>query len=218
MLALSYDIGSMVGGPIVAAQIGQDFQDVVNQLGQLRSGDFATDAGIRATQLADRYNVYQTHFDLVPYSGFGMPTSATADIATIATWDPADRLGAAIAERLRISTSTESVIRQYRVRLRTGQPAWLCAVEIYRLISTAGATYPRITIYQNGSLIPGSTFDLTVDDDYTQQEGTPSPLDAPITAVRDGDIIEYRLTRSAAATVDVRGITVRETWKVQLTT
>lgn len=212
MLALTHDISTLTGSIISAVQIGQNFQDVVNQLGQLRAGDMASDAGIRATQIADRYHVYQKEFDLVPYVSLG----DTAE----PNWpfDPADRLGAAIAERLRISTSVESVVRQYRVRLRAGQPAWLCGIEIYRLASTAGATYPRITVYQNGNLIPGSTFDLTVDDAHTVQEPAGSPLDASIAAVRDDDLIEYRLSRSAAANVDVRGVTVRETWKVQLTT
>ncbi len=210
-IQLTYDF-SAIAGLVVANQIGQNFQDLNQKLGQIRGADVADDAGIRATQLADRYNVYQKEFDLVPFCSIGDTAEANWP------WDPADRVGTVIAERLRVSTSTESVIRRYRVRARPGQLVWLVSLEVYCLVAArGGGANPRVTVYQDGTLIPGATFDLTVDDDFTVQENA-NPIDNPIIPLVNDNIIEYRLTRSSGAgNVDIRGVTVRETWKVQLT-
>jgi hypothetical protein len=187
---------------IVAADVNENFDDLEAAVSALDTSNLAEDAGIRATQLADRYAVWHDSFWLVPPINSG----ATALIregnttAGLLVYEAGDTDG------------TFYTLLTQNVTFDGAQEVYLCEVEL-RLANRSANTQFRMQI--NGVTVGGSAVTLDTDAAFYRLR-SPSPIDDPVFAVQDGDVITFDLAAVDTAADVLRGLFVRLTWKSRI--
>ena len=188
---------SALTGTILASQFANDFSDINNYIsGNIDSAGIHPRAGITASQLRDRFDVFSHETVIAPYQ-------------SDASWD-------AGANQFTFPAAM-AALRRRRIKVESGQLMYLCSVEIFSLDTNAGpAPWPRIELRKNGTLVPGAQFDLDTDNDfYTFERAT--PFDSPLLAFVNNDVIEYWIGSSTGAGAPTgRGIYATEYWKAVL--
>jgi hypothetical protein len=165
----------------------------------ISNANIAANAAIDWRKLAQPYHTYRIQRCLLPDTA-----GPAADwISTPSSFD--------------LDGSTRLVLKDF-IRLDPSEVLWLCEVDVWAIdVTTLSSPYPRVEIYKNGTLLPGGTCDISTDD--TSNPSAPfrlyrtNPIANPLEAFGDGDVLEYRLGRSAAGTPQARGIYVSELWK-----
>ena len=188
-------------GNVVPADLDDFAGDIIGRLDQgIDNSNVSEDAGISWTKLAQPYHAYKDTKILLP------------DGTTPATWVSAPGVFTLDGD--------PRLVEKQRILLADGQLLWLCRVEVWIGIRTAvGGSVPRVTMYKNGTIIGGATFDLTNDDVAFPDEpyflgAALTPFSPGLLPFTDGDILEYRLGRSSAAgSPTARNIKVTEWWK-----
>jgi hypothetical protein len=188
----------------------EDVETVVN--GGITSNNLDPNAGITATQLADRYaSILPTSFNLIPsffrsngamaYVGSIVPPSSFANdyytVPVTGTWGEVDRC---------------------YPPLDTGQEAYLTKAELYVIGQQANAgSNPQFRIRKNGTLVLGGG-EVTIDTDSIRYELTNAdPSDDPQASIVNGDYLTFEFSSSGAAAGYLLGVSLKLYWKVRFT-
>ncbi len=189
---------------IVASQVNANFDDVEAALASLDTTNLSDNAGIRATQLADRYAIWSDGFWLVPpisAAGAIRPeNSGTGPGPTVFTGG--------------VETNGQfyTILSKYFVA-DTAQECYLYEIEI-RVGDRSANTQIQVLI--NGVVVGGNAVTLDTDASYYRARNA-SPTDAPMAAINDGDEITIQLAAVAAGTDTLRGVHITFRYKGRLT-
>lgn len=199
-------------GAVVGADFDEAFGDIVAKFdGGIDNANIAANAAIDWRKLGSPYHVYEVERVLLPDNAGPTGGVVAGPPNTMPTW-------VSVLTDFQLD-GTPRTVRKSIIRLDSNELLWLCEIAIYVLdITSVGGAYPQVTVYKNGTLIPGATATLTEDD--TSQPNTPfrlyrtNPFANPLISFGDSDVLEYRLGRSAAAGPPrARGIVATEWWK-----
>lgn len=197
---------------ILASYLNDNFADVQSVVnGGLTSNNLDANAGILATQLADRYSLtLPSSFQLVPIWGRA---------AAIVGYEGAIFAGAEVANYYQMPPNgTFGVVDRMRVVLDAGQDAYLTRAELYVLgQGNNGAGNPQFRIRKNGTLVLGGDA-VTIDTDsiyYTLSNV--DPTDDPQTTVVNGDELTFEFSGSGAGTPYLLGVSLKLYWKIRAT-
>lgn len=188
----------------------EDIETVVN--GGITSTNIDPNAGITATQLADRYaSILPCSFNLVPsfhrsngamaYVGSIVPPSSFANdyyfTPVTGTWGEMDRC---------------------YPPLDTGQEAYLTKAELYVIGQyTNGGSNPQFRIRKNGTLVLGGG-EVTIDTDSIRYELTNAdPSDDPQASIVNGDYLTFEFSSTGALPGALIGVSLKLYWKVRFT-
>ncbi len=163
---------------------------IYNKFGSILGSDLDSAAGITAGQMTDRYSV----------SRYTLPILPITQGATLAT----------PAEYTMDATTTRQ--NWWEIVAKQGQEGWLCAIQFHVLGISNNGTDPLVQLRKNGSIISQAMTLDTSDQLYRIQNN--NPIDAPLTALANGDTLEVYL--GGAITADMRGLlmTVVEKWRM----
>lgn len=169
---------------IIADEVMDNFNDVVEALGNITNSMIASGAGITSDKLADRYIVEQPSIPLIPFG-------SDADYS-----DARDNSNDFLVP------TTSTVIGRYKVMLASGQDAYLCGCHLYvNFMDPAGGTnYPKFSIYVNSVQVGGDwiTIDNYGDPNGFYMLGKTNPIANPLLALANGDTIEFRMTATGS--------------------
>lgn len=191
---------------------GADFDTAFGELlakfdAGIYNANIAANAGIDWRKLAQPYHTYRIQRCLLADSA-GTNGGPSGGYDT--DW-------ASAPTHFELDASPRLVLKDF-IRTDPSEVLWLCEIDIWAIdVVTLSSPYPRVEIYKNGTLLPGGTCDISTDD--TSNPSAPfrlyrtNPIANPLEAFGDGDVLEYRLGRSAAGTPQARGIYVSELWK-----
>lgn len=196
---------------IIASYLNDNNNDIASVVnGGITSNNLDANAGILATQLADRYSLtLPSSFQLVPagrpggfigWEGSIFPGTETANYCQMppnGTWGVVDRM---------------------RVVLDTGQDAYLTRAELYVLGQySSGAGNPQFRIRKNATLILGGDA-VTLDTDSIYYTLTNlDPTDDPQITVVNGDELTFEFSASGAGNPYLLGVSLKLYWKIRLT-
>lgn len=170
--------------PVVAAEMNQNFDDVEAALLELDSANLAENAGIRSTQLRDRYYSHDTNKTLFPFTSganYGSPALFTAPIAAA-------------------ELTSDDVV------LKDGQEGYLVEIQVKVAAFAAGAGGEDLVLAfkKNGATLAGAT--LAIDAAGTYRARNNDPYNNPFAALRDADELTCEASSSGAAAPSVRGV------------
>ncbi len=189
---------------IVASQVNQNFDDLEAALVSLDSSNLTDDAGIRATQLADRYAVWHDAFWLVP----PLQLYGTGPVLQLKREAEIDANSGIIIDS-DLGASTMGTFLTQRVTFDDAQEVYLCEVEVrvgYRSANT------QFQLQLNGVTVGGAAVTFANNNYYYQIRNT-NPIDDPFFAVTNGDVLTFQLATPTPGTDMIRGVHVRLTYK-----
>lgn len=171
--------------PLDADPVMENFQALEAALGALTNDNIADAAGIESSKLAAPNCIWMLPLPVLPIAS-GAAVSGAASFDTLPTgW---------------------TTLVKSRVKLRSGQTAWLCAVEIdVQAAAAGGGSNPELQVLLAGVAVGGAGTPVTTAGLYTQ--ALANPFDNPLLPVSDGDTIEVQIRQSAAGTATIRGVT-----------
>jgi hypothetical protein len=207
MVAVTHIFGA--SDTIVASEINTNFDDLEAALANLDTTNLADDAGIRATQIADRYSVHHDTFWLVP----PLDTAAgQIDAEEPPPGAPTDAGIPVFQGGGQYVNGTPYTVMQYRMTLDGAQEAYICEVELRLARRTANTEF---RLLKQSVVVGGASIPLSADRTYYRLRNA-NPIDSPIAAVSDGDILEFQLAAVAAGTDQLRGLSIRITYKTRI--
>lgn len=173
------------GDSLDAAPVMENFQALEAALGSLANANIADGAGIEASKLAHPNGCWEKVIPVLPFSA-----------------DPA-LSGVAFDT---IPTAWTTVARS-RVKLRSGQVAWLCSAEFgVEAAAAGGGSNPELQILVASVVLGGAGTPVTTAPALYTIENS-NPYDNTLLPVSDGDTIEIQIRQSAAGTATIRGVT-----------
>lgn len=185
---------------IVASEVNQNFSDIASALnGGLDTGSLADNAGIKSTQIADRYATFRDTIVLVPQNGVADTIIAIGTGGT-----------------LYAPPATLSDIWKHKIRLKSGQEGWICSIEWYVVEVGGSGGYPTVAAKLNSTTLAGSAQNLSSSDAYVLLANS-DPLNNPLVSCQNGDVLTFQLGTSAGAGPKLRGLIVTVEYKVEVT-
>lgn len=168
-----------------ATQVQANFDALEARLGNLKNTDLAAAAGIEASKLAAPYTIQTVVLRLVDTSGTMLGTSTL----TVA--------GGCYEINQTAMTSLGS---KFRLDLRTGQQAWLCAAEWYvgRSDDTGSGGEPKLDLLVDGVQLGGQEITADTSDAYYTIAAA-NPIDSPLMPVTNQSVFDPRIGCTAAA-------------------
>lgn len=196
MVALAYTLTNATTAD--ADQVQRNFTVLRDAMSSLKNADIASSAAIDKAKLAQTFQVYQETVVVVPpQSGTTLMVSGSTDVFDFGT------------------TAMTEILNK-RIKLRSGQQAFLCAVEwhVQRMQNTGGT--PRVDITLDGVQVGGQPVGVDTSDAYYLVANA-NPIDNPLAPLQSDSVIEYRVGCSATgATVTLAGVTCTLTIKVEV--
>lgn len=187
------------GAAIDADDLQDNFDDIVEALGNITNAMIASGAGITSDKLADRYTVDQPSFPILPYGSDNDFSDARA-----------------VGNAYLVPTSA-TTIYAYRVCLASGEDGYLCAVHVYLNYSDRNGGDVRIGVFVNGVQVGGDyiTMDGIGSPNGFYKLAKSNPISNYLLALADNDLIEIKLT-ATAGTPACSGLTVSPVIKKEL--
>lgn len=172
------------GDPLDADPVMENFQSLEALVASLTNANIADAAGIESQKLAAPNAIWQVCLPVLPIAS-GAAVSGAANFDTLPTaW---------------------TTLVKSRVKLRSGQVAWLCAAEFdVEAAASGGGADPELQILVAGVALGGAGTPVTTAGLYTQ--ALSNPYDNPLLPVSDGDTIEVQIRQSAAGSATIRGV------------
>lgn len=183
--------------PFTHTKANANFADLTGILsGNLKGANIHPDAGIVATQLADRYSINEVRILLVPF-----------DSGPVAP-------GSYAAPTFYTMPNALTVIDRYEI-IAKGQ-GFLYGFHIYvkNVTVGGGGNWPTLEVRKNGATI-GQTFVLDADDKSIKFHAN-DPVVNPFLTLANGDYFEFLLGQQAADTAQAAGVSVNlfEKWRL----
>jgi len=176
--------------------MNQNFDDVEAALSALTSANLASDAGIRSTQLAERYAPWP------PAPFVVLPITFASDLNTDTPF---------------IVPNSVTTLLQWRPKLKSGQECLLGGIEFHVLDTNINVTaWPIIQVEKNGVILGGASVTIDTDAAYYTL-GSADPYASPLATLQDGDVLTIRLGRSdSSAQPNIQGVTATLFGKTEL--
>lgn len=183
------------GGTISASELNANFDALEGAAANLTNASLAANAGITSDKLADRYAVFHTLTQVLPFTAgtdLGTPTEFTVP-------------------------ASDTAILTFQLALGTGQEAYLCEVEFHVANHTSPADAdPTLGLQVEGTLVGGAMTRVLTDNSYRGIRNA-SPIALPLISVTDGDEFEVMCGRSSGAgDPSIAGVTLRMTFKIRV--
>lgn len=170
--------------PLDAAPVMANFNALAAAQDDITNAQIAEAAGIAPTKLSHPQHTWMVAVPVLPFSA-----------------DPA-LTGVAFGT---IPTSW-TTLAAFRVKLRSGQVAWLCSAEFdVRDAAAAGGSSPELQILHSSVVVGGSGVTISTTPAYYTIENA-NPIDNPLRPVADGDVIEVQIRQSGSSTPTIRGV------------
>lgn len=205
MVAVTNVFGAM--DTVVASQLNTNFDDLEAALASLDTSNLADDAGIRSTQLADRYAVWHDSFFLVP----PVQNYGTGPVHQLRREAETGANTGVIIDGNLVAGNWGTFLSEHAV-FDSAQEVYLCEIEV-RVAFRSANTQFRIQI--DGVTVGGAGVTLDTNGAYYRIRNS-NPIDDPIYAVPDGAVITYDLNPVGTGTDFIRGVHIRTTWKSRL--
>lgn len=191
---------------IVAGLLNTNFDDLEAALTSLDTSNLADDAGIRATQLADRYAVWHDSFWLIPPI-----TAALVGAENVVAREASTTIGPALYEAADADGTFYTLLSQHAV-FDSSQEVYLCEIEL-RVAHRNANTQFRLQI--DGVTVGGAAVTLDTNAAYYRIRNS-NPIDDPIYAVPDGGVLTFDFAAVDTSGDNIRGVFCRLTWKSRL--
>lgn len=196
MVALPYTLTN--GSTADASEVHANFVALRDALQNIKNSDIASSAAIDKSKLAQSFKTYQVVIDLVPaQSGTVLGVDSDTDVFTIAQTD-------------------QTEIKRHRIKLRSGQMAYLCAVEwhVERVESADGD--PRLDLTVDGVQVGGQVTTVTLAGAYYLISNA-NPIDDPLLPITNDSVFIHRIGASAiGADTTLAGVTCTLTIKAEV--
>lgn len=196
------------GNTIVAADVNENFQALEDQLSQIVDADLSPDAGISRSKLLHRFSVDSTEVVIAGDPG----TAAAPALMNSTTFNPPD------------TATASSLVKRIYLQVPSSARRYLVSIVGYAASLSAGVTptaNPRMWVYLNGpggTLLGGDYLDMTTAGPHRLP--TSPSFDAPLTAIQDGDYLEFYMGRSATGSATppaIRNLTFMLHFKTEFT-
>lgn len=184
------------GDLILADEINDNFNTLVDGLTSVDGSQIDPNAGLRSTQLADRYAVSYASVELLPVtagSSLATPTLFTIPVAL-------------------------TTVKKLQIVGALGRSMFLASIVIHKIAVAGGATgdLPIVSILLNGSTVGGAGVVMATDREFFVL-AFGNAVDDPIVSLNDGDILTFQIGVDGADTdVTARGLSVFLTFKTEL--
>lgn len=165
MTAVTYSFSA--AATIDPAEVNQNFADLAAAIDSIDTSNLRNDAGVKSTQLADRYALVPASFVVVPFTSgatYAVPVAFTMPGAATSIYETALRVGA-------------------------GKRATIAAIEIDVQV-TSGA--PAITVIIGGTTMGGGALVLLVGRNVLAHGS--DPVANPQLAVADLDVVNIQMS------------------------
>ena len=163
MTAVTYTFSA--GTTISPAEVNQNFADLVAAVDSVNTSNLRDDAGLKSTQLSDRYSLVPWSIVLVPFTDGN--TYATPGAITM--------------------PAADTTIYETTFRVGSGKRASVAAVEVD---VQAVASAPRITVIIGGTTLGGGSQTLVAGRNYVANT---DPVANPQLALADLDTLQLQL-------------------------
>lgn len=196
MVAVPYSFSS--GGTVTAAELNANFDALEAGIANISNANLTTNAGITADKLADRYTLWQEVIEIVPIT-------AGTDLGSITQFT---------------CPATATTLYRQRMTLNAGQEAYLCEVEFYVHLVTAGSnpSYPTLSVLVDGTVLGGGAVTVNSSATYWRLRNA-SPITNPLATLTDTQVISvsFDQTTTAGTEPTIAGVWLRLVYKVRLT-
>lgn len=206
------------GDTVSATYINEDFDDLEAALTNIGTAQIAEDAGIRATQLADRYAITPDNFEVISGSALYAPAATPGDhrlrLIEAGGVLGTDEYGTEVA-----SAGAWVTARRQQVTLDSGQEGYLSEIEIHMVHAGVGNALGSVATIQfrvtlNGVVIGGSAVTLDTDNAYYRIRNS-NPIDNPLIAIANDDELLFQLN-AVTATDQIVGLRARCVYKTRI--
>ena len=172
-----------------ASEVMDDLQAINDAMSLLRNGNIASGAAIDKEKLAQKWFIYEITIPIVDSdSGTSVGNTGATGVFTIA------------------NTTPQSVYKK-RLKLRSGQAGYLCAIEWHVERMQNDGANPTLTAYLGSEQLGNQVLAVTASDAYYLIALT-NPTDNPLIPFQDNAVVDFRIGKSAAGTtVTLAGVT-----------